>query len=277
MNKKVLQDHSRKLDQFYTNFEYAKYAYSKLYTLIDLNTYDILLEPSAGTGSFYSLMNSNKRIGLDLDPKCAGVVQQDFLSWTAPENKKIIAIGNPPFGKNSNLAVKFFQKCADFCDVIAFILPKTFRKASIINRLNKNFHLIYDEDVPKKSFIFDGVAYDVPCCFQIWKRKNIIREKIKRYTFDDVSDWFTLTTSQDADFSIQRVGQKAGIIRTENFRHYSNLSHYYIKVLNPKVLEIFLLVDFEKIKYNTAGNPSISPSELIQLWQEKAKECGLNV
>lgn len=277
MSKKVFPEHSRKLDQFYTDTEYAKCIYSKLCSLVDLNTYDILLEPSAGTGSFYSLMNPNKRIGLDLDPKCIGVVQLDFLDWTAPANKKIIAIGNPPFGKNSNLAVKFFQKSANFCDVIAFILPKTFRKASIINRLDENFHLVYDEDVPKKSFVFDGTSYDVPCCFQIWKRKSIVREKIKRYTFNDVKDWFALSTNQDADFSIQRVGQKAGTIRTKNFRHYSNLSHYYIKALNPKVLDIFLLVDFEKIKYNTAGNPSISPSELIQLWQEKAKECGLNV
>lgn len=277
MSKKANLGNSRSLDQFYTSEEYARYAYSKISEFVDLNEYDLILEPSAGTGSFYSLMNQSKRYGIDLDPKFPGIVRGNFLDWIPPKDKKVITIGNPPFGKNSNLAVKFFQKSASFCDVIAFILPKTFRKASIVNRLNKSFHLIHDEAVPENSFVFENRPYDVPCCFQIWKKKPHLRESLKRYTFDDVKDWFKLCSNQDADFSVQRVGQKAGTIRTENFKHYSNLSHYYLKAFSPKVLEVFLLVDYEKVKYNTAGNPSISPSELIELWLEKARECGLNV
>lgn len=277
MSKKALQGNSRKLDQFYTKAEYASYSYQVISKLTDIDSYDLLLEPSAGTGSFYGLMDAHKRIGFDLEPKFPGIIKQDFLNWVPTLNKNVIAIGNPPFGKNSNLAVKFFQKCSEFCDMIAFILPKTFRKASIINRLNLNFHLIHDEDVPRNSFIFENSSYDVPCCLQIWKKENYARPKLKRYTFNDVKSWFALSTNQDADFSIQRVGQKAGTIRTQDFRHYSQLSHFYIKTFDSKVLDIFLLVDFDKIKYNTAGNPSISPSELIQLWLEKAKECGLNV
>lgn len=276
MSKKVNQGNSRNLDQFYTSQEYAKYAYTRISDFVNLDEYDMILEPSAGTGSFYSLMDKSKRYGIDLDPKCPDIVKGNFLDWVPPPDRKIISIGNPPFGKNANLAVKFFQKSSLYCEVIAFILPKTFRKLSIINRLNKNFHLIHDEEVPKNSFVFEGNSYDVPCCFQIWKKESYIRESLKRYTFDDVKDWFKLCSNDEADFSIQRVGQKAGTIRTENFKHYSNLSHYYLKSMNPKVLDIFLLVDFEKVKYNTAGNPSISPSELIELWLKKAKECGLN-
>lgn len=277
MSKKANLGNSRRLDQFYTSEEYARYAYLKISEFVDLNEYDLILEPSAGTGSFYSLMDKNKRYGIDLEPKFDGIVKGDFFDWIPPKNKKIISIGNPPFGKNANLAVKFFQKSSLCCDTIAFILPKTFRKLSIINRLNKNFHLVHDEDVPKNSFVFENSCYDVPCCLQIWNKRLYPRQSLRRYTFDDVKEWFRLCSNDEADFSVQRVGHKAGTIRTENFKHYSNLSHYYLKALDPKVIDIFLLVSYEKVKYNTAGNPSISPSELIELWLEKARECGLNV
>jgi len=68
----------------------------------------------------------------------------DFI----PENKKYIVIGNPPFGKNSSLVINFFNKSAEFADVITFILPKTFKRVSIQNKLNLNFILIYNEDIP---------------------------------------------------------------------------------------------------------------------------------
>ena len=51
--------------------------------------------------------------------------------------KKIHIIGNPPFGRQSSLAIKFIKKSAEFCDSISFILPKSFKKDS----LKKHFPL----------------------------------------------------------------------------------------------------------------------------------------
>lgn len=276
MNKKAVRENSRSLDQFYTNPKYAEHVFNVIKSKIDLNIFDVLLEPSAGSGSFFNLFDKKKRIGLDLDPKSSDIIKLNFFDWQPPKNSKIIAIGNPPFGKNSSLAIKFFQRCAEYSDVIAFIVPKTFRKASVINRLNKKFHIIHDEEVPKNSFIFNEKVYNVPCCLQIWIKDKEERDLIKRYSFNDVKNWFIITSPDNADFSIQRVGQKAGTIKTKDFKHYSQLSHYYIKMFDPKVLEIFNMVDFNSVKYNTAGNPSVSPSELIEIWLKKAKELGLN-
>ena len=39
-------------------------------------------------------------------------------------NKKVLFFGNPPFGRNSSLALKFIKKCCIHGDTIAFILPK---------------------------------------------------------------------------------------------------------------------------------------------------------
>lgn len=166
------------LDQYYTNPDIAKLCFDKVINLYQ-SKFDIYIEPSAGDGSFFNLLPSN-RVGYDLDPKHHEVIMQDYLKINCDifSNKKVITIGNPTFGKNSSLAVKFFNKSAEHSSVIAFILPKTFKKVSIQNKLNVNFRLIKTFDLPKNSFILNNQTYDVPCCFQIWQKSNKKRCKI---------------------------------------------------------------------------------------------------
>jgi hypothetical protein len=277
MSKTVPQELSIELDQYYTDPVYAQHFFDVVKQNVDINDCDILLEPSAGTGSFYNILDINKRIGLDLDPKASGVIKTNFFDWMPPIGKKIYTIGNPPFGKNANLAVKFFNESAKFSDVIAFVIPRTFRKASLINRLNKHFHLVYDETVPDNSFIFNGSPYNVWCCAQIWVRKSEKRDKVETLKLSELRKWFTITEPVDSDFAIQRVGGKAGIIRLEDRINFSKASHYFIKSHHPDVLKIFKLIDFNQVKFNTAGNPSISPSELANLWLEQASPYGIHL
>ena len=262
---------SRKLDQFYTCPHYALEFYNNISNLLLMDEYDIILEPSAGDGSFYNLLDE-RRIGIDIDPKIPGLIKSDFFEWNYPIDKNILTIGNPPFGKNSSLAIRFFNHAAKFSSVIAFIIPRTFRKTSVINRLDRNFHLLYDSIVPDNSFIFDGNCYDVPCCAQIWIKKDHMREKIPTYKLSYVSKWWEVVDASESDFLIQRVGARAGLIRTTNYTQFSKESNYFIKAHYDFVLEVFLLIDFESVKHNTAGNPSISANELISLWIDKAKE-----
>lgn len=274
MNKKVKSGISADLDQYYTNPVYAQGFFDVVKATVSFDKADILLEPSAGTGNFFNLFDTNKRVGLDLDPKCNGVLLQDFLTWRPDLFKTVYTIGNPPFGRNANLAIKFFNHAAKFSSVIAFILPKTFRKASVINRLNRYFHLIHDKDTPPNSFIFNNAPYDVWCCEQIWIRKTEKREKIPIFKVKDFATWFEIVEPSKADFAIQRVGGKAGLIRINDIQKYSSQSHYFIKQHRAEILDIFKQLDFEDIKHNTAKNPSISPSELVERWQIKAKEIG---
>jgi hypothetical protein len=184
---------TKQLDQFYTSPEYAENFYNTIQKYVDLSTADILLEPSAGSGNFYNLMDPNKRIGLDLDPKSNGIIQQDFFTWKPNNNDiKIHTIGNPPFGKNSRLAIRFFNHAASFSESISFIIPRTFRKTSVLNRLSLDFHKIYDETVPKNSFLFDNNPYDVWCASQIWVKKKEKRKIIPIYKFSQFKDYFEL-------------------------------------------------------------------------------------
>ena len=266
----VIQDNSKLLDQYYTNPEYAKSFYNTILSHVNVNDYDIILEPSAGTGNFYNLFDTTKRIGLDLDPKSNNIIKVNFFDWVWPKDKKILTIGNPPFGKNAAMAVKFFNQAAKFSDAIAFVIPRTFRKTSIINRLDSNFHKIYDETVPDNSFIFNDQPYNVWCCSQIWTKQDVKRNPIKTIKLDQISDWFKIVDPVSSDFAIQRVGGRAGLIRTVDYKNYSKESHYFLKAYDIKVLPIFKKINFDEVKYNTAGNPSISPSELIELFLKEA-------
>ena len=127
------------LDQFYTKDEIAKKYYDIFTKYID--QYDIILEPSAGKGAFYKLLPENKRQGIDLEPKYPGIIKQDFFEYIPVPDKKYTIIGNPPFGKVSSLAIKFFNYGAKFADSISFIIPQTFNRSSIQNKLDLNFHL----------------------------------------------------------------------------------------------------------------------------------------
>ena len=250
---------NKSLDQFYTSPEVARecFAYVDHYE-------GVYLEPCAGTGSFYHLFPENRRRGLDIDPKI-DVEAADFLTWT-PELLDVITVSNPPFGKNSSLAVSFFNKAAQFSRVIAFIVPRTFKKKRLVNRLDPSFHLVREVAVPPHAFIFNSQPYDVPCVFQVWERKGELRSL---YVIPESSPDFTFTTSAEASFSCQRVGARAGLIRLpgemENFSPQSNL---FIRPLVPGVLEIFNQIDFTRVKFNTAGNPSISPGEIFELYEE---------
>ena len=53
-------------DQFYTNIDVANDCYKILKKYVNLDRYDIHLEPSAGSGSFYNIMDANKRYGIDM-------------------------------------------------------------------------------------------------------------------------------------------------------------------------------------------------------------------
>jgi len=175
-------------DQFYTNKYVSEKCIKSLHEILNITSDDLLVEPSAGDGSFsdYFIENKYKIDCYDIDPKKDYIIEQDFLDLNIDKYKnyknKIHSFGNPPFGKQSSLAKKFIEKCALFSDTISFILPKTFRKESFQEIFPLNFHLIEEIKLDKNSFTIDGKVHDVPCIFQIWVKKNENRQIEPRHT-----------------------------------------------------------------------------------------------
>ena len=125
------------LDKFYTIPSYSKKCIDKVFELYDKTGFDLIIEPSAGNGSFFNQLNCDNKIGIDISPENENIVKMDFFDYTPhPPINNILVIGNPPFGKISSIAIKFFNHAAKWANVIAFIIPRTFRKPSVHNKLN---------------------------------------------------------------------------------------------------------------------------------------------
>lgn len=248
------------LDQYYTNPDYAKVCMA----VVEGKGYKgLMVEPCAGTGSFFSLMPEKNRLGMDLEPKVQGLGMnpepQDFLKYTSPFEGAVV-VSNPPFGKSCSLAVEFFNHCAELgASVIAFVIPRTFRKASVINKLHKNFHLVFDETTPKGAFILDGEAYDVPCCFQIWERSEVVREKIDT---NPSNPFMEFVKEGEHDFVIRRVGGRAGKLAGDQ---YNPAADYFVKsLIDPAELKKALeVMDLTEEASNSAGIRTVAKYEIV--------------
>ena len=265
------------LDKFYTNPNIVDVCISQLLTLYKWDNFNLVIEPSAGDGNFYLKIKHSNKIGIDISPDHPDIIKQDFFTFNPTNIKKILTLGNPPFGRVSSLAVKFFNHAAQWSDVIAFIIPKTFRKISIQNRLNLNFHLVLDESIPNKPCSFTP-KMEVKCCFQIWVKKNVKRQIINLPTFH--TDWKFLklgpkdsnnqpTPPTNADFVILAYGGKCGKIQTTNLHLLRPKSWHWIKSNIDKKI---LINRFSKINYdnckNTARQNSMGKSELVKLYTD---------
>jgi hypothetical protein len=253
-----------KLDKFYTKTELAKYLVSTI-----PNKYDLWVEPSAGAGAFLKFLPI-PRIGLDVEPDDNEIIQQDFFTYK-PISQKIIVIGNPPFGYQAKLAIDFFNYAATFATTIAFIVPRTFRKLSIQNRLSLNFELVYEEILPKNSFILladNGITqeYDVSTCWQIWNKIENKRSKIVLRT--NHKDW-VWCNKENAKYAMRRVGGLAGKVFIDNWKQYSSESHYYFNCTYEVFEKLnFLYPVFQEISKNVSGNPSIGKGEIVLAYTE---------
>lgn len=260
------------LDQFYTRPDIAKLCYDKVWKLYSIKNFDLILEPCAGTGSFYNLFPKNKRAGLDLDPHCIDVIQMDFFNYIPNLKKNIIVISNPPFGRSASIAVKFFNKAAEFSSVISFIVPKTFRKQSIQNKLDMNFHLKFEMEMSKNSFIFQGKPYGVPCIFQIWEKQK--QKRVKKIIILE-NEFFSFVKKSSSDFAVRRVGGTIGKVK-EDLAQVAEVSHYFLKVklLSKKnqIIKLINSLDFTKVSKATAGVKSISKQEFVEEFMKHSQD-----
>lgn len=274
MNNSIIGLKRDIIDKFYTSPKIARTYFKYIKKNININKKDLIIEPSAGNGVFIPLIKkiSDNHLFYDIKPDNKEIIKQNYLKLNTKKllatNNKIHIIGNPPFGRQSSLAIKFIKKSCEFCNTISFILPKSFKKISMQNKIPLNFHLIFQKDLPYNSFIINNKSYDVPCVFQIWVKKNYQRKKqikvISKY-FDFVKK------NQNPDVAIRRVGVNAGKLYLD-ISNRNNNSHYFLKMIKNKNKIIKLL---QKNKYNkfnnTVGPLSISKPELINYYNNIIK------
>ena len=258
------------IDKYYTKPSVVNTCLTLVKKHITIGSNDLIIEPSAGNGAFISGIKEmvNNYLFYDLEPENNEIVKQDYLNLnynniTSKGTKtNIHIIGNPPFGRQSSLAIKFIKKSCEFCDSISFILPKSFKKDSMKSKFPLNFHLTFEEDLPDKSFLVDGIEHNVPCVFQIWQKKSYNRNVVEKI---EPIGFVFVDKTESPDISFRRVGVNAGTIDT-NIESKSVQSHYFIKFTNNKTIvdNIQMLSSITYNFNNTVGPKSISKPELIK-------------
>ena len=253
-------------DQYYTKSSVAKECVDQILSLIPDSITWQWIEPSAGNGAFLkALPVSILRFGIDLEPKMDGIVKGDFFTWEPLSPMKRIFFGNPPFGKQGSLAKAFIQHASKKASVIAFILPRSFMKPSMSRAFPSKFHCIFQKELEKDSFEVNGEAYDVPCVFQIWQKKDtdrVIVEPIKESGFQYVKG------TEQYHLAFRRVGGKAGTCYLKGAGEFSVQSHYFLKfdqqfiIHIPNILE---QVNKHTFPSNTVGPRSLSKGEVNEV------------
>jgi hypothetical protein len=279
-------------DQFYTSPSVAKKCIQilisrihngELYSpVLPLSSY-LWVEPSAGNGVFLNnIPETYDKIGIDIEPRCANVVKQDFLTWVPPQTneKPLVIFGNPPFGRQSSLAKAFISHSCKFpaTSTIAFILPRSFVKPSMSSAFGLHFHCIHSSEVERNAFVLGGggdASYDVPCIFQIWQKRSVSRivpEKITEKGFQYVKE------TDPRDIVIRRVGVYAGRCfdgggvgagDINSATEYNKQTHYFIKLdQQPAVSHVKEIVDkvnAHVFPTNTTGPRSLSKPEINEV------------
>jgi len=256
-------------DKYYTNKAAVTLCIEaiKQHIVINSSTH-LIIEPSAGNGAFIDSIKTltTNHVFYDIYPEHKEILKVDFIADVVIQNsdkyESIHVIGNPPFGRQSSLAIKFIKKSAQFANSISFILPRSFKKDSLKKHFPHHFHLIYEIDIPSESFLVNDIVHDVPCVFQIWVKKDT-----KRFIKNKpVPNNYVFVKKNDIhDISVRRVGVYAGEISRET-EGKSIQSHYFIKFANcidEKTYDLLSNIIYE-CKENTVGPKSISKPELIE-------------
>ena len=256
------------IDKYYTCPNVVKQTIDLISESVIINfNLDTIIEPSAGNGAFIENINklAKNTVFLDIEPENPKITKADFLEYIPSpvrSESRIHVIGNPPFGRQSSLAIKFIKHACSFADTVAFILPKSFKKESMRRHFTLNFHRILEFDITSNSFIVNGEPYDVPCVFQIWEKMDILREVPKR---EAPIKFKFVKHDEQPDISFRRVGVNAGRADKETDKK-SPQSHYFIKLEIPVTDE--LISSLNKIEYknksDTVGPKSISKDELTR-------------
>ena len=259
------------IDKYYTNVNTVNFCMDLLINKISVCDKDLIIEPSAGNGAFAERINEQccDVLYYDVEPEETFIIKQDYLKLEPPDKcnyNRIFVIGNPPFGRQSSLAIKFIKKSCEYCDILGFILPKSFKKDSMKKHFPLNFHLIIEEDLKENSFIVDGSSYHVPCIFQVWEKRFENRntpEKIYPKGYDFVKK----TNNPKPHISFRRVGVYAGKI-SKDIDDKSIQSHYFIRFNSINELDEIIYKKLCSLNYencdNTVGPRSISKQELIR-------------
>lgn len=257
------------LEQYYSPRDLAKKLTQTFIDVVSADVHaDTFIEPAAGTGSFVDSLRelgAKNVLAYDIAPKHPDVEEVDFLDVFL-EDTDLLCVTNPPFGRNNSLSVPFFNKLARHCTYIGFIVPKSWRKWTVQDRLDRRAQLVYDEDVAvhyvddSGESLYDSKKPGMNTVFQIWRVRNdgYRREKVV------VPDHGLITPASlvDADVALVVFGHSCGKVIEDFDRSKKKTTTMYLKVSEPSVIEVMKRLPYGEFSKNVSFVKALSIHEV---------------
>lgn len=270
------------LDQYFTSTLLVEQCVREFEKKCTLSEFDLIVEPSAGSGRFLSALPPAKTVGIDISPKNPNVEAADFLHYHPPHQEKILVIGNPPFGQRGALAVRFINHAMQFAHTVAFILPRSFNKYTFMNRVDQNFTLLSATNL-EGTFDFEGDEVFVQTVFQVWQRSTKQRDLIRpQQTHSDFSmrhAHLSRTTELErkklvefADLAIPQVGAR---FQPADPSSLVKGSHWFIRLNEGAVRVAFEELDFSFLIGQNTAHMSLSKSDIVRAYVEACRRLGI--
>ena len=288
---------AKDFDKFYTHPEVAKRFVDTINKYAPLEEFDLIIEPSAGSGNILQYLPLNA-IGMDIEPEGDNILQQDFFAYESPyrpltNNIRIATVTNPPFGSGymNPLAKGFFNHAATFSELIAFIVPAKWSTSWKVQfQLNKEFGLYYSELLPKNSFVFNGEPYNVPCCMQIWSKTSLGKDiRIRERPPTKHSDFEMFLTCDNVprlpevreqiknkeywDFALKYWGKIA--VCDFDTVDPKTTTHYLFKARKDYVRDIFEQIDWRKYVSNMGAANVGGKSLVVKAYNDKKSDLNI--
>ena len=133
------------------------------------------LEPSAGAGAFIeALVKQGVPLdhidAFDLEPRHPHVQQADFLEIAPTLEGPYLTIGNPPYGRQSSIAIEFFNACASVSTHVGFVVPISWRHWRHSGRVDKKAEQVWDSYVGTEFHTVTGSTVGlVRSSFLVWR------------------------------------------------------------------------------------------------------------
>ncbi len=256
-------------EQFYTPPTIAAEVVDLVLSLVPDATRRTWLEPAGGTGAFVDAAGSVgvlDVVSVDIESHHPQVAVGDFLTMEL-DLHGAVTVSNPPFGRNNSLSVPFFNRSARYSDYIAFIVPRSWRKWSVINRLDPHFHLLTDRDLTINYVDVHGAdAYArnlLRTCVQVWERRSELRPRVSVVDRGVVAR----STPQAADVTLTIFGFGCGTVSTDFPRHKVT-TEMYLRLHHPRALEALQSVDYTRFSRHVAYTEALSMHEVNYLLNE---------
>jgi hypothetical protein len=173
-------------------------------------------------------------------------------------------IGNPPYGVAANMAIKFINRAMDVSDDVRMVLPASFQRDSVLNRVSMDFDLVDDIRLPDETF-----PRDITTVRQRWVRTDTPRDKIVMYRSHPDFKFLKYAQRDEATLFIGGAGAgPSGKVKTEGYDHYKP-GHHYVKCSEAVRDKLVALQPKLIAKSRVCGClPGISKHDIIKVYME---------